>query len=222
MTNAPLLEDMEGELRRNFLGYTRKAYALLPPMDAPNILDIGCGAGEVTVELARLSRGRVVGIDINPYMLERLRLLAMREGVDDRVTGKLCSMHDIRFPEESFDVIWTEGSIQFIGAEAGLKEWKRFLRPGGHMVLHVEKREKLSKALVKRCGYKFHDGFELPENAWWDHYYAPLEERLPGLYDTYEGDPEAIKALDAKKAESDMVKRDMKAFRTVFMVITKR
>jgi ubiquinone/menaquinone biosynthesis C-methylase UbiE len=50
--------------RANLLSYTRKAFHMLPPLVEPRILDIGCGTGVATIELARLSGGIIVGVDI--------------------------------------------------------------------------------------------------------------------------------------------------------------
>lgn len=43
--------------------YTRRAFEMLPKLDKPRILDIGCGPGGPTMELARLSGGSVIGLD---------------------------------------------------------------------------------------------------------------------------------------------------------------
>ena len=53
------------ELRGRFLEHSRQAYRLLPPLEQPRILDIGCGQGQQTMELARLGGGEVIGIDID-------------------------------------------------------------------------------------------------------------------------------------------------------------
>jgi len=53
------------QFREVFLKYTRKAFQMLPKMDKPCILDIGCGTGLTTIELARLSDGEIIGIDID-------------------------------------------------------------------------------------------------------------------------------------------------------------
>ena len=45
------------QLRKGFLKYTRMAFQMLPKMNSPRILDIGCGTGVPTLELARLSDG---------------------------------------------------------------------------------------------------------------------------------------------------------------------
>ena len=58
------------EIRKRFLKYTRKAFRILPQMDKPRILDIGCGSGVPTLELARLSHGEVMGIDIDQPALD--------------------------------------------------------------------------------------------------------------------------------------------------------
>jgi len=43
--------------------YTRKAFRMLPKMEKPHILDVGCGPGGPTMELARVSQGDVIGIE---------------------------------------------------------------------------------------------------------------------------------------------------------------
>ena len=55
-------------------GSTEKAYLLLQPViDKPRILDMGCGSGIQTVELARLSKGFVLGLDNHQPFLEKLK-----------------------------------------------------------------------------------------------------------------------------------------------------
>jgi ubiquinone/menaquinone biosynthesis C-methylase UbiE len=49
--------------------YTKKAYEMLPKMDQPKILDIGCGPGGPTIELARMSGGDVFGMDTHQSYL---------------------------------------------------------------------------------------------------------------------------------------------------------
>ncbi|UCG30431.1 MAG: class I SAM-dependent methyltransferase [candidate division WOR-3 bacterium] len=71
-------------LRTNLLPFTRKAFGILPRLDGPNILDIGCGTGVVTLELARLSKGRVVGVDIDQTALDKLK-----QSIERRIGGLL-------------------------------------------------------------------------------------------------------------------------------------
>ena len=61
------LEINADQLRLTFLKYTKKAFEMLPQINKPRILDIGCGSGVPTLELARLSNGEIIGIDIKGY-----------------------------------------------------------------------------------------------------------------------------------------------------------
>jgi len=75
------------ELRASFLEHTRRTYAMLPPAESRprRILDIGCGTGAPSIELARLSGGTVIGIDVDERALEVMRDHVAEAGLDDRV-----------------------------------------------------------------------------------------------------------------------------------------
>ena len=53
---------------------------------------------------------------------------------DEIVTIK-CSMDDIPFVSEEFDVIWSKGSIYNRGFEAGISAWEHFLKPNGKLII---------------------------------------------------------------------------------------
>ena len=59
--------------------YTQKAYEMLPKLNNPNILDIGCGPGIPTIHLAKISKGTVIGIDIHQPYLEDLKKKIIKE-----------------------------------------------------------------------------------------------------------------------------------------------
>ena len=131
MTGDERFQVRKDKIRKRLLKYTRKAFRMLPQMDKPRILDIGCSSGIPTLELARLSQGDVVGIDIDQPALDRLTSKIKEAGLSDRVQAVNCSIFDMDFADESFDIIWAEGSIYVVGFERGLREWRRFLKPGG-------------------------------------------------------------------------------------------
>lgn len=116
---------------------TRKAYMLIQDKlsDKPEILDIGCGKGVQTLELARLSKGDITAIDTHPYFLDCLRSDSVRLKLDGNIQVQNADMHALPFPEESFDLIWAEGSVFIMGIKSGLLNWKPFLKPGGFLVL---------------------------------------------------------------------------------------
>jgi len=118
------------------LEYTRKAFRMIPRLDKPRILDVGCGEGGPTLELAKLSDGEVIGLDVHQPSLERLAKRIEEAGLSGRVRLVKGSLLAMDFPDESFDIIWSEGSIHIIGFEQGLDEWRRFIKPKGFLVVH--------------------------------------------------------------------------------------
>jgi len=208
--------------RERLLKYTRKAFRLLPDLDRPRILDVGCGSGVPTLELAKLSKGGVVGIDTDQSLLDELNRKIEEEGLSDCVTTRKCSMFEMDFPDESFDIIWAEGSISVIGFERGLKEWKRLLKPGGFLVVHTET-ENVSNKLKKipSFGYKLLNQFSLPEDAHWTEYYRPMEIRIKELRTEYRKNPGVLQMLRRRQNEIDMVKRNPKRFSSAFYIMQK-
>ena len=220
---------------------TERAFRMLPPMDAPRILDIGCGPGAPTVALARLSGGEVIGIDIYQQYLDQLQAKIDSEDLGDRVRAVNCSMFDIEFPDESFDVVWAEGSIFVIGFERGLREWRRLIRHDGFLVVHevawlqpdppqeivdfwleeypaiTTVPEKLRQ--IENCGYHLVGHFPLPEDAWWHEYYGPLAERIEMLRAKYADDPEALAMFDPHDREIDMFRKYNRWYGSVFFVM---
>lgn len=80
MTKETLLEIYQDHLREGFNKYTRKAFQMLPGLDKPEILDIGCGSGVPTIELARLSNGQIIGLDIQQFLLDELKRKGEKAG----------------------------------------------------------------------------------------------------------------------------------------------
>lgn len=195
---------------------------MLPPLDKPRILDIGCGSGVPTLELARLSRGEVIGIDIDRKALDQFAGKIKEAGLANRVKAIYCSMLNMEFADESFDIIWSEGSISVIGFERGIREWKRFLKPGGFMVIHDEQgiiNEKLEQ--VSNCGYELLGSFTLNEDVWWKEYFAPLEEWIAGSQARHTDDPRVLEEYRQAQGELDMFRRHPERNSSVYFVLKK-
>ena len=217
-----LVEIKQDHFRECFNKYTRKAFQMLPKLEKPCILDIGCGSGVPTIELAKLSNCEIIGIDINQSLLDKLNRKIEEEGFSSRVKTVKCSLFEIDFPDESFDILWAEGSIWIIGFEKGLKEWKRLLKPNGFLIVHDEVKtvsNKLEK--IPRCGYNLINHFSLPEDAWWTEYYKLLEIRIKELCMKYKNNLEALRTLRKYQNEVDMVKRNPKEHSSAFYVMQK-
>lgn len=224
--------------------YTQKAYKMLPKLDKPRILDIGCGPGGPTMELARLSQNEIIGIDTHQPYLEKLKRKIDTEGLSGRVKSLNQSMFNMEFLDESFDIIWAEGAIYIIGFERGLKEWKRFIKPQGFLVVHemawlrpnppqeiydywmtlypgiTSANE--NKKIISHCKYDLLGHFPLPDDAWWIEYYGPLEERIQMLMQKYQDDVQALKVLDDEQKEIEMYKKYSNWYGSIFFVMQKK
>jgi len=222
MSEDILIELDLDHFREVFNKYTIEAFQKLPKMEKPRILDIGCGSGVPTMELAKLSDGEVIGIDIDQELLDILRKKIEQEGLTNRVKAIKCSLLDIKFPDNSFDIIWAEGSITTLGVERSLEGWSRLLKPSGFLVVHDEIKHFFeNRNKVTSCGYKLIEHFSLPEEAWWEEYYSPLEIKVKELYKKYGNDADAIGVLNIHQTEIDIVKASPKSFQSVFCILQK-
>ena len=72
-------------------------------------------------------------------------------------------------------------------------------------------------AAVSRAGYAVVDHFVLPESAWWDDYYGPMEDRLERLRQAHQGDASALDALAEHQQEIDYYRRYSACYGYVFV-----
>ena len=207
MSNLNLYRIKKDHIRENLNKYTRKAFELLPKIKNPNILDVGCGTGVPTIELAKISDGHVIGIDIDETSLNLLRRKVKEMGLNKQVNGLKDSLLTMDFPEESFDIIWSEGSIFVIGFETGIKKWRRFLKPNGFLVIHDEKKDKNKKlGVITKYGYALINQFELTEKLWWCEYFTPLEQLIQKFHHKYPKDSRLNNELNKDQIEIDKCK----------------
>jgi SAM-dependent methyltransferase len=213
--------DKDG-VRARFLPYTRRAFALLPLVDRPLILDAGCGTGVPTLELARLGGGTVVALDSDMAALVALRRRAAREGVTGAVPIVLASLHDVDFLAGSFDVVWCEGAVTPLGFAVALRRWRGWLRRGGFLVLHDEKgsvAQKLEE--ISAAGFELLAHFEVAAEVWEREYRDPLEQRIRALRESCGGDSRVLAALAAEEQELEVFARDPASCASEFFVMRK-
>ena len=216
-----VLEEIE-QVRAAFLKYTRAAFLRLPRLEKPRILDIGCGSGVPAMELAKLSAGEVIGIDIDQSCLDEFNRKIKEENLASRVKAINVSLFEMKFPDETFDVVWSEGVIGTIEFERSLKEWRRLLKHNGYLVIHYQvSRAADALSRIPQHGYRLVDTVPLPADAWWTEFYEPLEEKMSTLLYKYRNNPDALKLLNQYKSEMDMVKKNPRNFRAAFYIMKK-
>jgi ubiquinone/menaquinone biosynthesis C-methylase UbiE len=112
-----------------------KCCAYLQPhiKSTSRILDVGCGPGSITIDLARLvPQGHVVGVDISPESVAQARSLAQSQGVTN-VEFMQSDAHAIRaLGDESFDIVHSHMVLMHLSDPvAALREMRRLVRTGG-------------------------------------------------------------------------------------------
>jgi ubiquinone/menaquinone biosynthesis C-methylase UbiE len=223
---------------------TRKAFSMLADLPArPEILDIGCGAGMQTVELARTCPGcRITATDIYQPFLDDLARRSAAAGVRDRIITFRASMDDLPFPDGSFDVLWAEGSIFIVGFREGLASWKRLLRPGGYLCLTEAAwftdtpspeaaafwnecypaitTVAVNRAIAEDAGYEVVATFPLPASAWWD-YYLQVLKRIEDLRPNIAGNPDAEAQIEFAEREIAIYREHADEYGYEFFILRK-
>lgn len=101
-----------------------------------SILDVGCGCGETTLELARRvgESGFVVGIDISHLLIETARQLAAGSGLAN-LRFEHGDAQIYNFAQESFDLVFSRFGIMFFDdPEAAFTNLRSALHPGGRLI----------------------------------------------------------------------------------------
>ncbi|MBV8693456.1 MAG: methyltransferase domain-containing protein [Actinobacteria bacterium] len=118
--------------------------ALLQPVAAPTLLDLGCGTGELTAQLhARIGASTTLGIDNSTAMLEKAAPYASDDvrfesgdiaAVDAADTGTF----DLADLVGSADIVFSNAAMQWVpDHESVLARWATLLRQGGQLAVQV-------------------------------------------------------------------------------------
>lgn len=129
--------------------YQRRQAAVLEYVDgaglAPesHVLEIGCGAGHLTIQLAE--RGLdVVAVDASQAMVESTAERARDAGLGGRVTVASADVHALPYDDGDFALVVAVGVIPWLHSPpAAIAEISRVLRPGGELVLTCDNRARL-------------------------------------------------------------------------------
>jgi SAM-dependent methyltransferase len=228
MDDVALLVDLHRDGLRQGPGgdaQTRLALALsrLEGRCGLRIADVGCGTGASTKILARELDGEIIAVDLLAPFLEALRESTRQADGLEHIETLEASMEALPFEEASLDAIWSEGAIYNMGFARGVREWARFIRPGGILAvseltwLTAKRPRELQEhwsaaypevdtasaklAVLEENGFSPLGYFPLPEQCWLDNYYRPLEGRFEAFLARHGHSPEAQAIVAEERRE---------------------
>jgi len=145
----------------------------------------------------------ITAVDFLSDFVAVLEANAEAAGLARRIQPLVCSMDNLPFHEEEYDVLWSEGAIYNMGFKRGVNDWKRFLKPGGVLVVSEitwtgsDRPPEIQKfweaeypeidtasskiRVLEKAGYSPLAHFVLPECCWLDNYYRPLQNSFAGF-----------------------------------------
>ena len=234
MEDYQLLVDLHKNANRQGPGgekETEKAInlAMIDRAAPLKIADIGCGTGASTLILALLLNAQITAVDFLQDFLEVLEGRAKNVGLSEKITTLACSMDNLPFEDEEYDVIWSEGAIYNIGFKRGVIGWNRYLKVGGLLIVSeitwitASRPSELQKhwegeypeidaasskiSILENNGYSPISYFVLPEHCWLDNYYRPMQDSFNDFLNRNGNSEEARAIVEAENREIELYEK---------------
>lgn len=224
---------------------TRKAFQYLKEVPLkPLILDIGCGPGMQTLELARITDGKIIALDNYQPFLDKLMKEVTTNSLKGRIIPKNQSMFEMDFADNSFDIIWSEGALYQMGFQNGLKRCHQLLKKKGYLVVTeaVYLKSTIPDPLkkfwedeypdikdiqhniirIQNEGFSLLTHFTLPPSSWIDNFYLPMGQRIIELKKKYKNNAVAFQVLDKCEEEIKVYHKYSDYFGYEFFIMQKK
>jgi len=147
--NAEAIEAWDGPLYDRFVQFRdvlvaglgmhgEEALRLVPPRPGERVLDIGCGFGDTTQDIARMvgEGGEAVGVDASPRFIATASEEAVQAGISN-VRFMVADVERTTF-EETFDMAFSRmGTMFFANPVAAMRNVREALVPGGRLTMVV-------------------------------------------------------------------------------------
>jgi len=210
----------------------------------PVILDIGCGNGSQTYDIMRaIPSANMTAIDVHQTFLDMAKeKIESITNLSGSISIHLMSMDKLDFAAGSIDLVWSEGAIYIIGFKNGLSMWKKFIKPGGYLVVseavwikpdppQIIKdfweseypeigtiQEKIMT--IQQIGLEPVTHFTLPLSVWSDDFYLPMQ-KLIDAFRKKSDKKEMSDFLDGMQHEVDMFRQYGEYYSYEYFIIRK-
>jgi ubiquinone/menaquinone biosynthesis C-methylase UbiE len=220
---------------------TLKALSFIDNLDeSSKIADLGCGTGAPTMDLAKHAPGTIRGIDPFPQFINIFNQNAESLNLQHKVKGEIGTMEELPFEKAELDLIWSEGAIYNIGFKRGMREWHEFLKPGGFIAVTEacwftnEQPEEIrdfwldaypeidtipqKMQQMQDAGFMTVASFILPEDCWYEHFYAEQDEAQKKFLEKHAGNKTAEAFINRERYEFEMYKKYSRYYGYVFFI----
>ena len=98
------------------------------------VLDMGCGFGEIDILLAQNTNFDIIGCDISDTALKAAQNNIERASLSNRIRIEKGDVYNLKYPDESFDIVLGFGYVSAPTYSGAQKEVARILKPGGILI----------------------------------------------------------------------------------------
>jgi ubiquinone/menaquinone biosynthesis C-methylase UbiE len=209
--------EIKDNCRKSLLKYLTKAISIIPIMENPKILDVGCGTGVPTLMIAEKFNGKITAVDTDTKSIVVFREKIKELNLANRITLSNSSLFDIKVKNNQYDLILAEGLLNVVGFRKGFLKLTKLLKRKGFIIIHDEFQNKNDKIeFIKNNDYKILDSFVLDKQIWWNDYFKCLEKEISS-----NSNKELLKLFKSDLQEIKLFKLNPSQYMSVYYIIEK-
>jgi ubiquinone/menaquinone biosynthesis C-methylase UbiE len=207
--------EIKDNCRKGLLKYLTKAISIIPIIENPRILDVGCGSGVPTLMMAEKFNGKITAVDTDTKSIDIFREKIKGLNLSNRVTLSNSSFFDIKVKNNEYDLILAEGLLNVVGFQKGFLRIIKLLKRKGFIIIHDEFQNQNEKIeFIKNNDCKILDSFVLDEQIWWNDYFKRLEKEISS-----NSNKELLKLFKSDIEEIKLFKKNPSQYISVYYII---
>ena len=205
------------QCRRGLLKYLENALSILPKVENPNILDVGCGTGIPTFLIMEKLGGELTAVDIDQNAILYFKEKLNKTEFLNRIKIQNKSIFDLTV-DLKFDFVFAEGFLNVVGFKKGIKRLLQLTKKNGYIIIHDEFQNREKKIhFFRKNGCEVTDSFVIDAIKWWDGYYKCLEDAISKY-----SEKDMLKLFRSDILEIEAYKKNPTIFKSVYFIVKKK